>query len=150
VIRLSTKGRYGVRLMLDLALHFGKGLVSLRDVAQRQEISEKYLWQLIAPLKHAGLINAARGANGGYALTRPPKQINLKDIVSVLEGPVCLLDCVNNPSACKRSALCIARDVWQETSRKILKILSTVTLENMVHKQKNKIKNWNQKSRKYY
>ncbi|MFA5363442.1 MAG: Rrf2 family transcriptional regulator, partial [Candidatus Omnitrophota bacterium] len=75
MIKLSTKGRYGVRIMLDLALHFGQGAVFLKDIAQRQDISEKYLWQLIYSLKNAGLISSTRGAHGGYVLTKPPEKI---------------------------------------------------------------------------
>ncbi len=136
MLKLSTKGRYGVRLMLDLAMHFGHGPVPLKGIAQRQEISEKYLGNLIVPLKNAGLINSSRGPSGGYLLARPPKQINLKEVISVLEGPMCLVDCVNNPSICKRSDKCVARDVWKETTQKMLKVFSRITLERMANKQK--------------
>lgn len=138
-MKLSTRGRYGVRLMLDLAFHFGEGPVLLRDIAERQDISEKYLWQLISPLKEAGLVNSLRGAHGGYILAKPPAQINLKEIVTLLEGPLCLVDCVDKPLLCKRSNNCVMRDIWHEVSAKILSALKAISLEEMVKKQKNKL-----------
>ncbi|MBC8227953.1 Rrf2 family transcriptional regulator, partial [bacterium] len=86
-MKLSTKGRYGVRLMIDLAIHYGEGNV-LKDIAERQEISEKYLWNLTVPLRIAGLINSTRGPRGGYTLAKHPSEITLKDVVHVLEGPL--------------------------------------------------------------
>jgi Rrf2 family cysteine metabolism transcriptional repressor len=138
MIKLSTKGRYGVRIMLDLALHFGQGPVLLKDVAQRQDISGKYLWQLIYVLKNAGLISSTRGAHGGYVLKKPPEEITLKEIVSVLEGPGCLVDCVKEPAVCKRSQGCIAREIWEEVAKQLLQTLESFTLAKMVEKQNKK------------
>ncbi|HQN17890.1 MAG TPA: Rrf2 family transcriptional regulator [Syntrophobacteraceae bacterium] len=135
-MRLSTKGRYGVRLMLDLALHYGKGNVSLKDVAKRQAVSEKYLWHLIPPLKNAGLIHSIRGSQGGYVLAKPPHSITLKEILQVLEGPMCLVECTNQPSLCKRSANCVVRDVWRDVTDKMLEALDSFTLEGMLEKEK--------------
>jgi len=132
VMKLSTRGRYGVRLMLDLALNAGKGPVLLREIARRQEISEKYLWQLINPLKAAGMIHSLRGAHGGYVLAKKPSDINLREILTVLEGNLCLVDCVANPSGCDRSSACITRDVWNEVSKGFLQTLEGMTLEKMV------------------
>lgn len=137
-MKLSTKGRYGVRLMIDLALHYGEGPILLKDIAERQGISEKYLWHLVDSLKISGFVNSTRGSHGGYALAKRPSEVNLNDIVSVLEGKLCLVDCVENPSICKRSQTCAARDVWEEVSEKIAKTLETITLQNMVEKQKSK------------
>ena len=131
-MKLSTRGRYGVRLMLDLALHEGEGPVLLREIAKRQEISEKYLWQLINPLKAAGMINSLRGAHGGYILGKKPGEINLRQILTVLEGSLCLVDCVDNPSGCDRSPACISRDIWSEASKGILNVLESMTLAKMV------------------
>ena len=135
-MRLTTKGRYGTRLMLDLALHFGEQPVFLKDAAARQEISEKYLWHLIPPLKNSGLITSVRGAHGGYSLSRPPAQITLKDILLAVEGPISFVSCVGDSSACKRSEICGTKDIWSELSEKFLKILESVTLEDIVEKQK--------------
>ena len=138
-MKLSTKGRYGVRLMVDLALHHREGPVLLKDIAERQAVSEKYLWQLIPPLKNAGLVNSTRGAHGGYSLAKPPIQITLKEIVTTLEGPMSLVECVGDPSICSRAGICATRDVWKDVSQKILQVLESFTLEEMVQKQKEKI-----------
>jgi len=144
-MKLSTRGRYGARLMLDLALHYGEGPVLLKDIANRQGISEKYLWQLINPLKTMGLIGSTRGAHGGYVLARPPEEITLKEIVRVLEGSLCLVDCVENPGVCDRSQTCTSRDIWTEASNQISQILESMTLDKMVAKQRTK----NQESMAY-
>jgi Rrf2 family protein len=135
MIKVSTKGRYGVRLMVDLAAHFDQGPIALKDIARRQEISAKYLWQLIPLLKSAGLVNSIRGSHGGYMLTRAPAEINLHEIMTVLEGNVCLVDCVANSKLCKRSALCVTRDIWSETSEKIKEVFRNFTLEKMLSRQ---------------
>ena len=140
-MKLSTRGRYGVRLMLELALHYGEGPVLLKDIAERQGISEKYLWQLINPLKTTGLVNSLRGAHGGYVLGKSPEAISLKAILQVLEGPLCLVDCVDNPSLCNRANSCISRDVWGEASKNMQQTLEDTTLAAMVEKQKEKLKN---------
>jgi len=133
---MSTKGRYGVRLMLELALHNGEGPVLLKDIARRQGISEKYLWNLINPLKTVGLVQSIRGARGGYKLAKKPSEISLKDIMKVLEGPLCLVDCVENPSTCERSPNCITRDVWCEASENFMKTLEATTLDKLVERHR--------------
>ena len=137
-MKLSTKGRYGVRLMIDLASQFGEGPVLLREISEREEISEKYLWNLINPLKAAGLVTATRGAHGGYILAKPHSKITMKDILRVLEGPLCLVDCVEKPSACNRAPICPARDMWSEIADGIDRILITTTLADMAERQKAK------------
>jgi Rrf2 family protein len=137
-MKLSTRGRYGVRLMLDLALHYGEGPILLKDISKRQEISEKYLWQLINPLKTMGLISSTRGSHGGYVLAKSPGEISLKEIVRVLEGSLCLVDCVENPSLCERSQTCTSRDIWSEASNQLSQMLESMTLDKMVARQKSK------------
>ena len=137
-MKLSTKGRYGVRFMLDLAMHYGEGPIFLKDIAERQGISEKYLWQLVSPLKSAGFINTVRGSKGGFYLSRDPGNINLMEIIRILEGPICFVDCVEDPKLCDRSQGCISRDVWGEASRKVGEIFTGITLESMVEKQRGK------------
>lgn len=104
----------------------------MKDIARRQGISEKYLWNLINPLKTVGLVRSLRGARGGYLLAKEPAEISLKDIMSVLEGPLCLVDCVENPSSCRRSPSCITRDVWCEASQGFMKTLEAMTLKTMI------------------
>jgi Rrf2 family protein len=140
-MKLSTRGRYGVRLMLELALHYGEGPILLRDIAERQGISEKYLWQLINPLKTTGLVNSLRGAHGGYVLGKAPEAISLKAILRILEGPLCLVDCVDNPALCERSPSCISREIWGEASKNMQQTLEDTTLAAMVERQKDKLKN---------
>jgi Rrf2 family protein len=135
-MKLSTRGRYGVRLMLDLALHYGDGPIYLKDIAERQGISEKYLWQMVNPLKAAGLIVSTRGAHGGYVLGKEPESISLKELLEVLEGSLCLVDCVDDPSLCERASSCISRDIWGEASRGMQQALEQTTLASMVERQK--------------
>jgi len=137
-VKLSTRGRYGVRFMFDLAVHYGEGPIYLKDIARRQGISEKYLWHLVPPLKAAGLIATIRGAKGGYYLSRSPQDINLMDVVRILEGPICFVDCVENPAVCDRAENCISREVWGEASQKVDEILAGITLENLVERQRSK------------
>jgi len=131
-MKLSTKGRYGVRLMIELALHEGNELVTLREISKQQEISQKYLWSLITPLLKAGLIRSERGARGGYMLAKPASKITLRDIVVEVEGPLSIVECVRNPSVCHRNALCVARDVWADVSAKIEDVLVSITLQDVV------------------
>jgi Rrf2 family protein len=137
-MRLSTKGRYGARLMLDLALHYGLGPVLLKDVAERQEISEKYLGHLIPPLKSAGLVNSSRGAHGGYILARSPKDITLAEVIQAVEGGMELVECVTAPSVCNRIEFCVTRDIWSLLGGKMREALGSITLQDMVDRQRQK------------
>jgi len=140
-MKLSTKGRYGVRLMIDLAIHYGEGPVLLREIAKREEISEKYLSNLVNPLKAMGLVEATRGVHGGYVLGKEPSEITMKEIVEALEGSLCLVDCVEKSAACDRAAFCVARDLWNEAAQGIGRILGKYTLADMVVRQKAKREN---------
>lgn len=124
---LSTKTRYGTRLMIDLATHSPQGPVLLGDIAKRQKISEKYLWNLAAPLKAAGFITAQRGVNGGYTLARAADTITVNDIVTVLEGPVSLVDCKD----CTREA-CVTSEIWQGASDALIKVFSSYKVSDLV------------------
>jgi Rrf2 family protein len=124
--------------MLDLAMHYGEGPIVLKDISKRQTISEKYLWHLINPLKVAGLISSTGGPHGGYVLTKEPSRISLREILRVVEGSLCLVDCVDNPSVCKQSSTCITREVWSEVSKSLQNIFKNITLEKLVKKQKRK------------
>jgi len=124
--------------MLALARNYGKGNTFLKDIARDEEISEKYLSLIIIPLKGVGLINSVRGASGGYALSREPSQITLKDIVGVLEGD-CLVDCLKDPMACSRVSTCASHDIWAMLGGKISEILSSITLDQLVLMNKEKM-----------
>lgn len=137
-MKISTRARYGTRLMVELGLHYGQGPVFLRQIAKAEEISEKYLSQIIIPLRAAGLVNSFRGAHGGYVLARPPAKISLKEIVGVLEGNFDLVGCVDNPSECSRVSVCVTRNLWSNLGKKIGQILSAVTLEELVKESRKK------------
>lgn len=135
-MKISTKGRYGLRVLLDIAAHQDHGPVILRDIAQRQEISEKYLWQVINPMKAAGFVTSSRGAKGGYMLARGVEEITLLDVVTALEGPVCVVDCVADPVSCERSTACVTRDVWARVEQSIKGTMAGITMKELVRCQK--------------
>jgi len=139
-MKLSTKGRYGARLMLDIALHHGEGPVLLKDVAEREEISEKYLGHLISPLKAVGLINSSRGAHGGYILAKAPKDITLEEVIRAVEGNLALVECITAPGICNRVSFCVTRDIWETMSEKMMEVLRSTTLQDMVNQQREKQK----------
>lgn len=140
-MKLSTRTRYGVRLMTVLAQNYGKGPVFLKDIAKGENISEKYLSLIIIPLRGVGLINSVRGAHGGYNLAKEPPQITLKEIVDVLEGDCSLVDCVKNPSSCSRVPICASHDIWENIGNKISEALSSITLDMVVKKNQEKAGN---------
>jgi Rrf2 family transcriptional regulator, cysteine metabolism repressor len=137
-MKLSTKGRYAMRAMLDLAQHHGEGLILLKDVARRQDISERYLEHLFLTLKAAGLVTSVRGARGGFMLSRPPEQTKLLDIILACEGNLSLVECVNDPASCNRSSCCAARDLWEEIKTAMDGVLGTLTLQDLVTRQAKK------------
>jgi Rrf2 family protein len=139
-MKLSTRARYGVRLMLALARNYGKEPVYLKDIAKQEDISEKYLSLLIMPLRRIGLVNSVRGAYGGYNLAKDPSQISLKEIVDILEGDCSLVDCVKDPSKCPRVSTCVSHDVWAIIGGKISETLSSITLDMMVRMNQEKVK----------
>ena len=137
-MKLSTKGRYATRAILELALQYTGEPVRLHEIASRQEISNRYLEQIMTMLVASGLVRSMRGKRGGFSLTKPPGEIRLIDIIKVVEGSIALVDCVNDATICERSNLCISRDIWCRLSGAISEILSSITLEDMVkmHQQK--------------
>ncbi|TET56643.1 MAG: Rrf2 family transcriptional regulator [Dehalococcoidia bacterium] len=137
-MKLSTRGRYGLRALLDLALHQGAGLVRLKDIARRQDISLHYLERLIAPLIAAGLVKSTRGARGGVLLIKAPSQVKLSEVIQALEGSIAPVGCVNNPALCQRSALCVTRDVWSELMEAMVQVLDATTLQDLVERQRTK------------
>ncbi|MBA7653485.1 HTH-type transcriptional regulator CymR [subsurface metagenome] len=137
-MRLSTKGRYGTRAMLDLALNSSEGPVLLRDIAKRQEVSEKYLEHSISALRKAGLVRSIRGARGGYVLAKLPSEIRLSEIMEVLEGSMAPVECVDDPQVCQRAQLCVTRDIWAKMKEAIDNILESITLQDMVEQQNRK------------
>lgn len=111
-MRISTRSRYGLRLLLELMRHTDGKPVFLNEIAKNQDISEKYLSKLVIPLRGAGLIQSARGAHGGYVLAKDPERISLSEIIECLEGGLGVIDCAESPKLCRRSARCASRGVW--------------------------------------
>ena len=138
MIKISTKGRYGTRFMLELAMNYSHGPKLLKDVAKKEEISEGYLQHIVDTLKGANLIHTNRVGHGGYTLAKPPSQITLLDILSSLEGSINFAECVEKPEICHRAQECITRDIWEEVSEKFSKSLESITLEDMVKRKKQK------------
>jgi len=135
MLKLSTKARYGLRAMVELACREGEGPIQLREIARAQAVSPKYLEQLTIPLRNAGLVHSERGPNGGYWLAKPARQITALDVVSAAEGPVALLDCIGQAASCDRSPRCAARKLWSRVSDAINGALTQVTLADLREEQ---------------
>lgn len=136
MLKLSTKSRYALRAMIELALREGQGPVQLRELARAQHLSAKYLEQLVIPLRHAGLVQAARGPAGGYALARPAEGISALEVVEAVEGPVCLLDCVAQSDLCERSDVCAARGLWAGVREAVRGVLAQHNLAGLRERQR--------------
>ena len=134
-MKLSTRGRYGVRAMLELAINAGKGPVPLRDLASRQEISAKYLEQLLIPLKGAGLVKSVRGPSGGFVLGRTPSLISIGQVIGAIEGSTALVDCVDEPQACPRSAYCPTRGIWVKAKEALDNVFNSITLQDLLDRK---------------
>lgn len=137
-MKLSTRGRYAARALLDLARHQGAAPIPLKDIARRQGISLYYLEHIVMPLATAGIVRSSRGASGGIRLARPPQQIRLSEILRLVEGSLVPVACVANPEICPRSKMCVTREIWAELDRVISVVLESTTLQNLVERQEKK------------
>ena len=137
-MKLSTRGRYGTRVLLDLALHRDEEPVLLKNIARRQQISLPYLEHLIAPLIAGGVVRSTRGPRGGVSLAKPPEEVRLSEIIQLLEGSIAPAECVNNPGVCTRSGFCVTRDVWSQLKEAMNGVLESTTLQDLVERQKTK------------
>jgi Rrf2 family protein len=135
-MKLSTRSRYGTRMMLDLAQHYDDGPVQIGEIAKRQDISVKYLEQLIIPLKKANYITSVRGPKGGHVLAKPPEEITVGEVVNVLEGGIDLTDCIENSDKCDRSETCLTRCIWESATRAMFQELNSRTLYDMAKGRK--------------
>jgi Rrf2 family iron-sulfur cluster assembly transcriptional regulator len=131
-MKLSTKTRYGTRLILDMAQNYGQGAIQLGEIANRQNISLKYLEQIIRPLKKANYVKSFRGAKGGHMLTKPPEEITVSEVVAVLEGGRTLIRCDKNPENCDRVDSCLTRYLWIEAADAMFQRLSTITFADLL------------------
>jgi Rrf2 family protein len=133
-MKLSTRSRYGTRLMLDMAQHYREGPLQLGDIAKRQEVSVKYLEQIIIPLKKARYIESVRGRKGGHTLTKPPEEITVGEIVALLEESSGLVKCAQDPTVCERADSCPTRFLWQEAYEAMFDRLEAITLADLVER----------------
>ena len=137
-MKLSTRTRYGIRAILELAEKDGSGPLRIKTIAQSQDISAKYLEQLMSILKSAGFVRSIRGSKGGYILAKAPNQIKLSDVFDCLEGPVTTVECVEDKDYCARAADCVARQVWAQVQQAIKNVLQSITLQDLVDRAKDK------------
>ena len=137
-MKISTKGRYALRLMVDLALSDEGQPISLKDVAQRQQLSDKYLEQIVTPLSRAGLVRSVRGAGGGYLLTRRPEEYTVGEILRPLEGDLAPVECATDAQFCERSGQCVTVELWQQIHRAVSEVVDRTTLADLVARQREK------------
>ena len=136
-MKLSTKGRYGVKAMFELARNYGNEPLSIKAIAEKQSISEYYLEQLFGSLRKAGLITSSRGAMGGYVLSRDPSEISVADILNVLEGPIEISECITDDEMnCSNAHYCATRLLWMKISSSVNDVINSVTLMDMVNDYK--------------
>lgn len=136
-MKLSTKGKYGVRAVYEIARHFGKGPITIKEIAERQGISFSYLEQILHKLGKAGLIESVRGPAGGYLLAKEPLHLTIGDIIRTLEGPIALSHCLEpgDTGDCNQADDCVARMVWTKVGAKIEEALDSITFEDLLQQQ---------------
>ena len=135
-MKVSTKGDYGVRALIELAHHYGQGPTQSAEIAARQEIPEPYLDQLLTSLRRAGFIRSVRGPQGGHALIREPNDVKLSEVMSALEGSLAPIACVDDPEACTRSGGCVQREVWERVRDATVEILNGVSIADLAEKER--------------
>jgi Rrf2 family iron-sulfur cluster assembly transcriptional regulator len=131
-MKLSTRSRYGTRLLLDMAQNYQGDPLHLTSIANRQGISVKYLEQIIIPLKKAHYVKSVRGPKGGHVLARPPEEITVGEIVALLEDGVSLVECSEHPESCDRSENCATRHIWREAAAAMFAKLNAITLADLL------------------
>lgn len=135
-MKISTKGRYALRLMLDLAMNNTGECITIKNIAARQEISEKYLEQIISRLNKAGYVKSVRGAQGGYRLTKDPSEYTVGMILRLTEGNLMPVDCLDEcTNDCNRNSQCVTREVWEELYNAISSVVDRITLQDLVDRQ---------------
>ena len=133
-MKISTQGLYSLRLMLDLALHDTGEYIPLKEVAARQEISDKYLEQIITQLSRAGFVKSVRGAQGGYRLAESPAQYTVGRILRLMEGSLAPVECVDGEGDCSRADRCVTIEVWRALKEAIDNVVDSITLADLVEK----------------
>ena len=136
-MKVSMKGDYGVRALVELAHHYGEGPVQSAVIANRQSIPEPYLDQLLTSLRRAGFIRSVRGPQGGHALIRDPHDLRLSEAVGALEGSLSPIACLDDPNGCNKAVNCCVRSVWQEIEAATVKILESITIADLAERERN-------------
>jgi Rrf2 family cysteine metabolism transcriptional repressor len=131
-MKVSSRFRYGLRLLVDLAEHYGKGPLLLKEIAKCEKISKKYLEQIVISLRTAGLIGATRGSKGGYYLIKAPNKVKVIDIYKILEGPFAPVECLDNPLVCNMTRNCPTRRIWADIGKAVENTLDKMTLAHLV------------------
>jgi Rrf2 family iron-sulfur cluster assembly transcriptional regulator len=131
-MKLSTRSRYGARILVDLALHKDQGPVQIGEISKRQNISVKYLEQLIRPLKQADLVTSVRGPKGGHLLAKKPEDISLGQVVRLFEGQSDLVECISSPEKCARSADCQVRLAWRDATEVLYEKLDSTNISDLM------------------
>lgn len=141
-MKLSTKGKYGLKAIFELSLHVNEGPMPLNMIASKQKIPEQYLEQIFSTLKKSKLITSVRGAQGGYLLNKVPNEVTVGDVLAILEGPVALSQCIIDEGVCENSNDCSTKLVWEKLKKGIEDVLNSITLQDMVddYNKKNNIK----------
>lgn len=137
-MKISMRSDYGARAMIELARRYGEGPVQSADIAARQGIPEAYLEQLLTVLRKAGLLRSTRGPHGGHELARQPTQITFGEVVRTLEGPLTLVDCLDDAGACQVSPTCSMQEVWAEVAQSTRRILDSTTVEQLAERQQSR------------
>jgi len=137
-MKLSTKGEYASRAMLELSLHFPKGLLHIRDISSAQDIPERFLEQILLLLKRAGCLRSKKGPNGGYYLAKPPSEITVAEVIRIMDGPLAPIDCVSVTAheVCPREDYCGLRWLWKEVRDCIAEILENTTFKDLAERTK--------------
>jgi len=135
-MKVSMKGDYGVRALVELAHHFGEGPVQSAVIAGRQGIPEPYLDQLLTGLRRAGFIRSVRGPQGGHALIRDPRDLRLSEAIAALEGSLAPIACLDDPEGCRNSASCSLRPIWQEIEAATLRILESISIADVAERER--------------
>lgn len=134
-MKLTTKCRYGVRAVMEIARNYQKCPTKRKDIVETQTISDSFLENILIDLKHGGIIESIRGAKGGFILKKAPDQITAADIFIALQGPLSLIDCLENPGSCDRNGKCVVRSMWQEMQDAQERVLRQTTIESLIRQE---------------
>ncbi len=136
-MKISTKGRYGLRIMTDIAVNGTDRLVSLKDIAERLNLSEKYLEQIIGSLSKEGLVQSVRGAKGGYRLSKEPEEITVEAILRATEGSLAPVSCAEDNGKCENYCDCVTSFIWTEIYKATISVVSSITLKDLADRNQN-------------